>query len=831
MKTIKLFTALIFCFSFFTVNAATITLSGYGNLENGQDHDSILVLLERIAPSAYSAQEYTNEDGLFTIEIEKGIYNITYLKTGYRPVFLVDVPLYSDTAFLSVVLKINKTLTFVPTDAATIQGAIDGANTGDTIVVEQGTYKENINFKGKSIILTSRFLFSNDTSDITNTIIDGDYNGHVIEFRSGENQNTQLIGFKIINGKGKNGDYYSVDKSGGGILCYNSSPFLNNLIISNNSTSSNTDNTYGGGIYLYNSNAVLRNLIVKNNHSSGMGGGIAVDEGSNPVIEDCLIESNSTSDGAGILCEHSSNIVLKNLIIKNNHATRSGGGIRFDMCNTILLDNLLVANNTSVYEGGAIIFVGGNIEVKNSSFINNSTVELGAGFCLAGVNKIMISNCIFNNNDGSPDIYNDPQAAPCNDITIKYSDFFNDTPDYFYNVQDRFLGEIITTNENGTPCDAYYNIFVNPSLNQQFSLNNNSPCIDAGANEEVGSENDLAGNQRIFDGNDDSIAVVDMGAYEFGSRFVPIEPNPDPENEYGISGNVYAGWGNLSSGIALLYYNDDKGNSFLPLKYSLVTNGHYEFNSINPGNYIIYVMPDTVYNNDYIPTFYVSELTWEEANVLNVDGKLFDVDIQMLSKENSLRGTGKISGFVTCIDPLELNLTGFEKNVPVILCDEFDNPIDWTLSDMNGFFEFNQVVYSRYKIQIQKPGFYLRPNPLINLTSENNNVDNVMVEIGKEFITISLPDEKITNKEILVYPNPVGQSLNLQMNPGEVNEINIIIYDSYGNTILHIVKPVTPSSLQVVNIPVDILMPGAYFGRVINEKLNAVFRFVKPGIN
>jgi pectin methylesterase-like acyl-CoA thioesterase len=43
----------------------------------------------------------------------------------------------------------------VPSQYATIQDAIDAAQKGDTIVVQPGIYTENINFRGKEILLTS----------------------------------------------------------------------------------------------------------------------------------------------------------------------------------------------------------------------------------------------------------------------------------------------------------------------------------------------------------------------------------------------------------------------------------------------------------------------------------------------------------------------------------------------------------------------------------------------------------------------------------------------------------------------------------------------------
>ncbi len=66
----------------------------------------------------------------------------------------------------------------VPVDYSTIQAAIDTSKNGDVILVDKGIYVENINFKGKNIIVGSLFLTTNDTSYISQTIVDGNKGGN-----------------------------------------------------------------------------------------------------------------------------------------------------------------------------------------------------------------------------------------------------------------------------------------------------------------------------------------------------------------------------------------------------------------------------------------------------------------------------------------------------------------------------------------------------------------------------------------------------------------------------------------------------------------------------
>ena len=70
----------------------------------------------------------------------------------------------------------------VPDDVATIQGAIDLSQNGDTVLVSPGTYEEHIDFSGKEIVVGSLMLTTGDDSYIEQTIIDGNNSGTVVTF-------------------------------------------------------------------------------------------------------------------------------------------------------------------------------------------------------------------------------------------------------------------------------------------------------------------------------------------------------------------------------------------------------------------------------------------------------------------------------------------------------------------------------------------------------------------------------------------------------------------------------------------------------------------------
>ncbi len=143
---------------------------------------------------------------------------------------------------------------YVPDDYGTIQGAIDAAANGDTVIVRPdsvhgGPYVENIDFLGKAIEVRSQL-----GPDVTT--IDGNGTWQVVTFKSGEGTSTVLEGFTITNGFG----YWLSE--GGGIHCENSSPTISNNIIT-----ANTLDGDGGGIFCYESSPVISSNVISANVS------------------------------------------------------------------------------------------------------------------------------------------------------------------------------------------------------------------------------------------------------------------------------------------------------------------------------------------------------------------------------------------------------------------------------------------------------------------------------------------------------------------------------------------------------------------------------------
>ena len=278
----------------------------------------------------------------------------------------------------------------VPGVYSTIQAAIDDASDGDTIWVADGQYSGDgnidIDFKAKAITVISE-------NGPENCIIDCDYRGRGFDFHSGEDQNSVLDGFTIINGY--------AGELGGGIRCTASSPTITNCIITENTAAE-----FGGGICnsYYSSPTIINCTFVKNSaeqalSSLGSGGGMCNLVHSNPTIINCKFSKNSANyAGAGIYNDENSNPILTKCTFFKNTSPQGGG-----ICNAYDSNPVLtkcIFNGNVAEFGGAIKNVEAGVTLTNCTLSRN-TADRSGGIWNSLGSASVLSNCILWNNADS----------------------------------------------------------------------------------------------------------------------------------------------------------------------------------------------------------------------------------------------------------------------------------------------------------------------------------------------------------------------------------------------------------------------------------------------
>ncbi|MBT3250909.1 MAG: DUF1565 domain-containing protein [Candidatus Marinimicrobia bacterium] len=346
----------------------------------------------------------------------------------------------------------------------TINHTIGVAVTTDTILVHTGTYYENINYSGKNILICSMFYFTDDTSFISLTSIDGGQNGSVVTIENGEDNNAILSGFTLTNGYGnfRDPDGNGVSRHlGGGIYCDGTEPMLEYLIVNGNFAEG------GGGIYLGNdSSLILLNSSIINNTVTGYGGGIRC-ENSNSTFSDLIIKNNSAdSKGGGVYIVYSNPFMINSKIIDNSINSWHAGGLYIGHGSDPILQNLLISGNSGEYGGGVSCDTNTNPVFINTTITANVSVYGGGILCILNSNPIFINSILW---DNSPqEIY---LWDSTNSIALAYSDIQGGE----YSIVN-YLDNEVNWMEGNIDSDPFF-LDIN---NESFSLSENSPCIDTG---------------------------------------------------------------------------------------------------------------------------------------------------------------------------------------------------------------------------------------------------------------------------------------------------------------------------------------------------------------
>ena len=342
-------------------------------------------------------------------------------------------------AFLCVV-GMSAQIIHVPDSIPSIQGGIEAAGEGDTVLVANGTYVENINFLGKAITVASEFLLDGDTSHISKTIIDGSQpvhpdTGSVVLMISGEDTTSVLCGFTITGGLGTYFTYMPYNFQylvGGGLLmAWSGGKIEYNIFEENHLTEPKSEMAvlgFGIGAFVRdNHTAIFRNNTVRNNSFTGTtaanGAGMGLG-GGKMIVEDNFIyrntsHSNHEALGGGIAYWRLAEDIIPELIIRNNQIyenelsvagdTPSGGGIYLsgdDLPLDILIcNNLIHDNKATAGAGGGLTMLKSNPLVCNNTIVNNEAESGKQLYLTDGAELTLFNNIIWSEmDDGNPEI-------------------------------------------------------------------------------------------------------------------------------------------------------------------------------------------------------------------------------------------------------------------------------------------------------------------------------------------------------------------------------------------------------------------------------------------
>ena len=289
---------------------------------------------------------------------------------------------------------------YVPDNYSTIQEAVDAASPGDTIVVRDGVYTENINVDKPYLTIQSEngsdstivqattsnsdvFKVSTDYVNINGFTVEGGNGSYMEDLVEREGPlPISVVRFHYCAGVYLKANYCNImnnncSNNSEGISLYKSN---DNSIMTNNCPNNSgvgedlfgTEIKHGYGISLYKSNS---NSITNNTCSSNHDYGIHLDDSNSNTITNNIALNNTECN---IYLDSSNN----NFILNNNASNNSRGyGIYLKSSNNNIIMNNKILNNghvdigdkfTHLIGGGIYLFKSLNNKIYLNDFINNS---------------------------------------------------------------------------------------------------------------------------------------------------------------------------------------------------------------------------------------------------------------------------------------------------------------------------------------------------------------------------------------------------------------------------------------------------------------------------
>jgi hypothetical protein len=240
------------------------------------------------------------------------------------------------------------------------------------------------------------------------------------------------------------------------------------------------------------------------------------------------------------------NFYVEGFTIRNGNTAGSGGGVFAESysesgtAGTVTLANNIVTGNIAGYLGGGVFAhsvsdsgAAGNVTLVNNIVVGNSSANYGGGVCASSNSSGTAGAVTFTNNTVSGNTAGEYGGGTCLGVSGSSGGMVNAYNNIIWGNTAPTGGDVYLlkgtgfayahNNDFSTPAGSSWDQFVgNFTLDPLFvgggdyHLQATSPCIDKGENFAPGiPSTDFEGETRIFDGDKNGTATVDMGADEY----------------------------------------------------------------------------------------------------------------------------------------------------------------------------------------------------------------------------------------------------------------------------------------------------------------------------
>ncbi|MCF6171763.1 MAG: PKD domain-containing protein [Bacteroidales bacterium] len=295
-----------------------------------------------------------------------------------------------------------------------------------------------------------------------------------------------------------------------------------------------------------------------------------------------------------------------------------------------------------------------------------------------------------------------------------------------------------------------------------------------------------------------------------------------------VYGNVFLD-DSMSADVADVYLMtfDTIGNDLIDVATTSVdSNGYYQFDNVGLENCIYFVQAELTdgsdHYGDYVPTYHVDALTWEDSWPVFPFPMGWSYDIYLQPSQGINAGDGSIAGTVSGEAKRELM-----PNVEILLLNQDNTPISYLRTDENGEFAFPELEFGTYIVYTEIVGIKTTPVTVVLGESNPDAQLDIVVANGEALLGLGEVSSKYIDEVSAVYPNPVTANTAVEVGMKETGDVQLSVLNQFGQLVFALEKQLTSGSNRI-ELKTQSLSPGLYIVRIkANDGVATVRKFVK----
>ena len=254
--------------------------------------------------------------------------------------------------------------------------------------------------------------------------------------------------------------------------------------------------------------------------------------------------------------------------------------------------------------------------------------------------------------------------------------------------------------------------------------------------------------------------------------------------QYNIGGLLFAGNypinNPVSTGdVAFAYLYKFEPIGLVPVDSVIFdTLGYFWFSGVTEGKYFLKtgLLESSPKFSEYLPAYHGDCLLWTDADTLNVNQNIYNVNIYMVHGTPMSPGEGYIRGQLV----MEQSIGGsvpMEKG-QVVLADEKGNPYFCTYTDSSGEFFFEDVPPGEYQIFSEYTARFSEKLDLL-LDDDDPSADSLELRVYAAISGINDP-ASTEPVHVVIFPNPVNTFMRIQISLKHPEHVQARVYNQMG---------------------------------------------------